>query len=61
MYELSKIVLEKVSFDKSLFHKELTKAFKCISTDERILLKLWCLSSFGTKYAQEILDVFKEC
>jgi hypothetical protein len=59
MYELSKVILEKVSFDRKLFHKELLKASNWIKPDEKTLLKMWCLSVFGNKYQEEIMEVFK--
>lgn len=59
MFELSKNILEKVSFDKSLFRKELTKAVKWLKPDEKTLLKVWCLATFGHIYKSEIMEVFK--
>jgi hypothetical protein len=59
MYELSKNILEKVSFDKTLFRKELTKAVKWLKPDEKTLLKVWCLGTFGHQYKSEIMEVFK--
>ena len=59
MYELSKRILEKVSFDKILFSKELTKAIKWVKPGEKTLLKVWCLATFGHQYKEEILKVFK--
>jgi hypothetical protein len=59
MLELSKNILKKVSFDKSLFKKELTKSLKWIQPSEKTALKLWCLATFGTLYKSEILDVFQ--
>jgi hypothetical protein len=59
MFELSKNILEKVSFDKALFLKELTKAVKWVKPDEKILLKVWCLTTFGHKYQDEIMEIFK--
>ena len=58
MLELSKNILEKVSFDKFLFQKELIKAIHRIKTDEIPLLKAWCLSTFDN-YNELISDVFK--
>ncbi len=58
MFELSKKILEKVSFDKALFRKELRKAINWVRQDEKILLKIWCLTTFGSEYQNEILDVF---
>ena len=59
MFELSKNILEKVSFDKKLFHKELTKALKWLKPDEKTLLKVWCLGTFGHIYKDVIIEVYK--
>ncbi len=59
MFELSKKILQKVSFDKLLFRKELTKAMKWLAPSERTLLYAWCLSNFGHNYREIIVDVFK--
>jgi hypothetical protein len=59
MFELSKRILEKVSFDKTLFRKELTKAIKWVKPNEKTLLKVWCLATFGHQYMEEITEVFK--
>lgn len=59
MFELSKQILQKVSFDKLLFRKELIKAVKWLKPDERVLLYAWCLSTFGHMYKDVILDVYK--
>jgi hypothetical protein len=58
MFDLSKKILEKVSFDKTLFQKELGKAIKWIQPNEKTLLKVWCLATFGHQYQQEIMEVF---
>lgn len=58
MYEFSKQVLQKVSFDRSLFSKELRKAIKWIKKEEAILLKAWCLATFGHVYRDDIIDAF---
>jgi len=59
MFELSKRILEKVSFDKTLFCKELTKAAKWVKPNEKTLLKVWCLATFGHQYTEEIMEVFR--
>ena len=58
MLELSKKVLEKVSFDKALFRKELTKAINWVKPDEKTLLEVWCLATFGNEYQKEIMEAF---
>ena len=59
MFELSKKILEKVSFDKTLFRKELTKAVKWLKPDEKTMLMVWCLATFGNQYKDVIKEVFK--
>ena len=59
MLELSKTILSKVSFDRKLFCKELFKAINWIKPDEKTLLKIWCLGTFGHQYKEDIMDVFK--
>lgn len=59
MLELSQQVLEKVSFDPRLFQKELVKAAKWVGARDRLLLKAWCLATFGHMYKDAILEVFQ--
>ncbi len=58
MLELSKQILKKVSFDKVLFRKELVKAVLWLKGEEKLLLKVWCLSTFGHLYRDVIQDVY---
>jgi hypothetical protein len=58
MFEFSKSILEKVSFDKTLFCKELKKAINWVKPDEKTLLKVWCLATFGNVYQKEIQEIF---
>jgi len=58
MFDLSKKILEKVSFDKTLFCKELKKSIRWVKPDEKTLLKVWCLATFGNEYQKEILEIF---
>jgi hypothetical protein len=50
MLEYIKMILEKVSFDKALFEKELRKAIKSLMPEEVKALKAWCYDQFGTMY-----------
>ncbi len=59
MFELSKKILEKVSFDKTLFRKELIKAAKWLKPDEKVMLMMWCLATYGNQYKDVIKEVFK--
>lgn len=59
MMEFSKQVLQKVSFDRLLFKKELTKAVRWMGQGDQLMLKAWCLATFGHLYKDVILEVFK--
>lgn len=59
MMEFSKQVLEKVSFDKLLFRKELIKARNWVNQRDQLVLKAWCLATFGHMYKDVIMEVFK--
>jgi hypothetical protein len=59
MLDMSKTILEKVSFDKILFRKELSKAVQWLKPDEKMVLKVWVLTTFGHMYKDVILDVYK--
>lgn len=57
--EMSKQVLEKVSFDPRLFRKELMKAARWVGQRDQLILKAWCLATFGHQYKDVILEVFQ--
>ncbi len=63
MLEYSKIILQKVSFDKSLFQKELAKAVRRLLENEIKELLLWVKLNFGRQHkivfnAQKSLPAF---
>ena len=60
MFELSKQILSKVTFDRSLFRKELAKSLKWIHPKEKTMFQIWVLSKFGKKYKKEILEVYRQ-
>lgn len=59
MLEFSKQILQKVSFDKLLFRKELTKAVNWLKKEETLVLQAWCIATFGSIYGDVISDVFR--
>lgn len=59
MMEFSKQVLQKVSFDKRLFKKELLKARRWLGQHDQLVLKAWCLATFGHIYKDVIVEVFQ--
>ena len=58
MLKFSKSVLKKVSFDKTLFKKELKKSISWINKKELTVLKVWCLATFS-KHTNLILETFE--
>ncbi|HRH39310.1 MAG TPA: hypothetical protein PK760_13250 [Flavobacteriales bacterium] len=60
MMEFSKQVLQKVSFDRILFKKELTKACKWLGKSDQLVLQAWCLATFGHVYHDVIAEVFQK-
>jgi hypothetical protein len=59
MLELSKEILQKVSFDRKLFEKELRKAIRWVRSEDRSTLKIWCVATFGALYGDVITKVFE--
>ena len=58
MLAYTKVILEKVSFNRMLFTKELRKAKNHLSINELKQLKKWSLLTFGTIYGELILETF---
>lgn len=50
MLEYSKMILQKVSFDRALFEKELRKAVKMLVGYDRQELQKWVVKNFGYQY-----------
>jgi len=59
MFDYTKLVLQKVSFDKNLFQKELIKAVHHLQPHERQRLKLWCTATFSAYAADIVPEVFR--
>ena len=59
MLEFSKKILRKVSFDKNLFRKELSKSISWLTKKEILTLKIWTLTTFS-EYKNTILEVFDQ-
>jgi hypothetical protein len=53
-----KLILQKVSFDKKLFEKELKKAIASLVGDEIKLLKAWCYEKFENIYSSVLNNCF---
>ncbi|MAX05281.1 MAG: hypothetical protein CMD19_02325 [Flavobacteriales bacterium] len=59
MLEFSKKILSKVSFDKNLFKKELSKSIRWLTKKEVLTLKIWALTTFA-QYKNIILEAFDQ-
>ncbi|MCD4734733.1 MAG: hypothetical protein K8R53_01695 [Bacteroidales bacterium] len=59
MLKYTKTILQKVSFNKDLFRKELRKSLKWLNKEEMLILKIWCVSQFGNIYGDIIKEVFE--
>ncbi|WP_266206373.1 hypothetical protein [Pontibacter kalidii] len=58
MLEYIKLILWKVSFDRTLFEKELTKGVAQLDMDEVLLLQEWCLEIFSDRYYSILNSTF---
>jgi hypothetical protein len=58
MLKYTEIVLQKVSFNRELFKKELKKALKWLKKEEAIILRNWCIINFGSVYMDVINEVY---
>ena len=59
MLEYSKTVLQKVSFNRELFGKELRKSLRWLKKEEIILLQVWCLATYNEQYSDILREVFQ--
>ena len=58
MLNYFKKILEKVSFDRNLFEKELKKAIKSLVAEEVEELRKWCYEAFGARYPLVLSECF---
>jgi len=59
MLDYVKVILEKVSFESSLFEKELKKSLKLLSIREIRELRKWCYDKFGSIYRGILNKTFR--
>ena len=60
MLEFCKDVLLRVSFNRILFRKELVKSVRWLNKRERVMLRVWCISTFGHLYRDVIIEAFNQ-
>ena len=58
MFELQKFVLLRVSDNKDLFRRELTKSLDWLSSQEVEMLRDWVEKQYGKTHAEVISEVF---
>ena len=59
MLEMYMYILDKVSFDQTLFQKELAKAVKQVNPEEIPAFKSLCIENFNEKYKGELKEIFE--
>ena len=59
MLEYIKIILQKVSFDRKLFEKELRKALRMLMPIEIKRLRAYCYERFGAHHSAVLDKYFK--
>jgi len=57
MFEYCKIIIEKVSFDKVLFEKELKKSITYLIPEEIDTFLNWVQANFGEQYSEIIAKI----
>jgi len=59
MFELTKKILVRVSFDPQLFQKELSKGIRWMTDTEEVQrLREWCIKEFGMLYPSIVQKAF---
>jgi len=58
MLSYVKKILKKVSFDKTLFEKELRKAISTLIASEVEELRRWCFDVYGKQYPEVLRNCF---
>ena len=58
MLTYAETILQKVSFNKELFAKELKKSISLLQREEVLLLKSWVINNYGNCYDDVITEVF---
>ena len=58
MLNYVKIILTKVSFDKTLFEKELNKSIQNLTSNDLLELKNWCYVNFSETYTDVLEKLF---
>jgi hypothetical protein len=52
-------LLEKISYDKNLFKREIIKSFRWLKSYEIVLLHKWLKKNYGKTHSDVIRDVFE--
>jgi hypothetical protein len=58
MLEYQMMIVEKVSFDRSLFEKELRKSVAILNTNDTIELRNWAWQKYERQYPDVLRKVF---
>lgn len=58
MLDYQKLILEKVSYDKDIFRKEIIKSFRWLKSYEILQLHYWLKEKYGKSHGTIIRDIF---
>jgi len=59
MLEYAKVILPKVSYNRELFRKELSKCISWVDGKELDLLKTWCFENFMDQHPDILNKAFE--
>lgn len=60
MLEYTKVILSKVSFDDTLFEKELKKGLRALEREDLLQLEQWCFEEFPDRHLPVLGRAFPE-
>ncbi len=60
MLDYAKLILQKVSFNKTLFEKELRKALKTVLPADLAAFRVWCYAQFSRLYRRVLNRAFRQ-
>lgn len=60
MLDYAKLILQKVSFNRILFEKELRKALRTVLPTELADFRVWCYQQFSRLYRRVLNRAFRQ-
>ena len=60
MLDYAKLILQKVSFNRALFEKELRKALRAVLPADLAAFRVWCYQQFSRLYRRVLNRAFRQ-